>query len=95
MKNKLHNCKICTECLGQSLQSPSYWFSFNEPSDPNSVDSMGFLVVSLAALAPIFLPLHLPQDFLWSSVLPFGYLYCFHQLLGEASLMTLGLDTNL
>jgi hypothetical protein len=59
-------------------------------------DSSGFLMVSLTPLAPTFFPPSLPQDSPSSAeCLAVGLCICFHLLLGEASLMSVGLGTNL
>ena len=91
-KTKLHNCHINAEGLSQSLAGSlavtSGSVSMNES---RFVDSVGFLLVSLTLqVLPFFCRIpQVPSNvWLWVCI-------CFHQLLDETSLMTIGLDTNL
>jgi hypothetical protein len=74
-KNKIHNCTICTEGLGQPHSGSLVLGSFSvSPSEARLVDAMGFLVVSLTlCLLLSFLSLFhgilqpLPNIWLWVS----------------------------
>ena len=96
IRTQLHNCSICAEDLslfyacfliGSSVSKNHY--------GPRLVDSVGFLVVSLTPLAPsILLPLSSVSSKL-HLILCCGFCISFHQLLGEASLMTVMLGSYL
>jgi hypothetical protein len=90
MKTKLHISYICVGGLNASHAFSLVGGSVSvSPCGPRSVDSVGFLVVSLTSLAPSILHPSLPQDSLSSAYcLAVGLCICFHQFLGEASLMT-------
>ena len=92
MTTPLHNCYICVEGLDQShacsLVDSSVAMS---PCDPKLVDSAGFLV---ADPVPSILP-SLPQDSSNSTCLAVGLSISFHQLLDEASMMTVMLGSCL
>ena len=84
------------ECLDQSqaayLVVGSVSVSFYEPTLFSSVDAF---VMSLVPLPATILPPSLYQDSpAQPNFLTVGLCICFHQLLYEVSLMTIGLDTN-
>ena len=68
-----YTTRIYVEGLGQSHAGFLVVNSFSVSSyEPRLVDSVGFLVITLAQLAPTILPPSLPQDSL-SSALMFYY----------------------
>ena len=89
----LDNCNIYAENLGLAhacaLVGGSVSMSLYEP---RLVDSVSFFVVSLTLLAPTILPSSLLHSSPRSvQCLAVDLCLCFHQLLDEASLMTIGL----
>ena len=64
--------------------------------EPKLLVFVGFLVISLTLWAPIILPPFLQQDSVrLPQCLAVGLCNCFHQLLDEGSLVTIGVVTNL
>ena len=90
--SKLNMCYICVGDIVPVYPCPSVDGSVSvNPHDPMLVSPVGFLVIFLTSPAPSVLSLSLPQDSLHSGV---GVLYiCFHQLLDEASQMTVMLGS--
>jgi hypothetical protein len=90
MRTKLHNCYICPECLGQTCACSLVGGSVSgSPYGSRLVNSVGFLLVSSGSFNH-FSPHPLPPDSPSSiQCLALGLCICFHQLLDEASLMTL------
>jgi hypothetical protein len=86
MKTKLHNCNICAEGLYQSHACSLVGSSVSvSPYGPKLVDSLCFLMVSLAPLAPTILhPLILQHAAFLKLCLMFGYrfLYLFPSVAG-------------
>ena len=78
------------------MQAPWLAVQSYEPWWTQVSDFVGFLVMSLTALAPtIFLPPLLQDSTSSTECLTVGLCICFHQLLGEASLMMIMLGSCL
>ena len=99
-KTILHNCNICAGGLGKLCEGFLVCSSVSVSNyGPKLIDSVGFLVVSLTPLAPTILFsffalfVRIPQA--PPNCLAVGFCICFHQRLGEASLMTVELGTSL
>lgn len=89
MKTQLHNCYIYAEDLDPSCACSLVGISLSVSGyGPRLVNSVGFVAVSLALLAPLTLPPCLPQDSpSFIQCLTVGLCIRSHQLLGEASQM--------
>ena len=94
MKKKLCNCITSAEGLGQPhADSMVVHLVSVSPNESRLVDSLGFLVLSLTmwVVKSCLLTQRVSQPLPNVSLI---LCFCFYELLGEASLMTIGLSNK-